>query len=48
MAKDPICGHEVDPASAEWKTEYLGKTYYFCEEDCKRTFDKRPNRYARA
>lgn len=43
MAKDPICNMEVDPTSAEWTSEYKGNTYYFCEEGCKRAFEKAPD-----
>jgi YHS domain-containing protein len=42
MAIDPICGMEVDPQTAEYKSEYKGKTYYFCSLDCKRQFDQEP------
>ena len=28
MAKDVVCGMEVDPKTAAAKTEYEGKTYY--------------------
>ncbi|GFP30119.1 heavy metal translocating P-type ATPase [Candidatus Hakubella thermalkaliphila] len=38
MAKDPICGMVVDKATA-LKTEIAGRTYYFCSESCKRTFE---------
>ena len=27
------------------RTEYKGKTYYFCSEDCKRDFIKDPDKY---
>ena len=42
MAIDPICGMEVDPRTAEYRSEYKGKTYYFCSFDCKHTFDLEP------
>ena len=45
MAMDPVCGMEVDPAQAEWSTEYKGKTYYFCASGCKRSFEKEPEKY---
>ncbi|MCK5628611.1 YHS domain-containing protein [Candidatus Bathyarchaeota archaeon] len=48
MAKDPICGMEVDEATAKYKTEHKGKTYYFCNESCKTTFDKNPAKFAPA
>lgn len=45
MAKDPVCGMQVDEASAPARSERGGKTYYFCSEACKATFDKHPERY---
>ena len=40
MAKDPICGMNVDEKTAKLKSDYKGKTYYFCSQMCKTTFDK--------
>ena len=40
MAKDPICGMMVDEKKAKFKSDYKGKTYYFCAPSCKATFDK--------
>jgi len=45
-AKDPVCGMSVKPADARFKSEYRGKTYYFCSEGCKQKFDKEPAKYA--
>ena len=45
MVKDPVCGMDVDPAGAEWESNYEGKTYYFCDEGCKQTFDLEPQKY---
>ena len=45
MATDPICGMEVDENTA-LKTEYEGKTYYFCSVFCKYVFEREPYRYA--
>lgn len=45
MAKDPVCGMEVDPATAAAKSEYKGQTYYFCAPGCKQAFDKDPEKY---
>jgi YHS domain-containing protein len=39
---------EVDPKTAPAKSEYKGKTYYFCAPGCKRTFDKDPEKYLSA
>lgn len=45
MATDPICNMEVDESSAQWKSEYKGKTYYFCAPGCKKAFDADPEKY---
>jgi YHS domain-containing protein len=45
MAKDPICGMSVDEKTAKLKSDYKGKTYYFCSQMCKTTFDKNPAKY---
>lgn len=46
MAKDPVCGMEVDEKKAAGKSEYQGQTYYFCSSGCKAAFDKEPQKYA--
>ena len=46
MAKDPICGMEIKEGEAKATSSYKGKTYYFCHESCKATFDKDPTKYA--
>jgi membrane fusion protein, copper/silver efflux system len=48
--KDPVCGMDVDEkraAAAGRKSEYQGKTYYFCSDECKKSFDKDPRKYVR-
>jgi YHS domain-containing protein len=45
MAKDPVCGMNVNERTAKFKSEYKGKTYYFCAQSCKTTFDKNPSKY---
>lgn len=42
---DPVCGMQVNDQQAAEKSEYLGKTYYFCSEGCKHKFDQRPEQY---
>jgi len=46
MAKDPVCGMMVDEKKAKLKSDYMGKTFYFCAPSCKTTFDKDPAKYA--
>lgn len=47
MAIDPICKMVVDEKNAKYKSEYKGKTYYFCGAGCKKAFDKNPENYVR-
>ena len=45
MAKDPVCGMEVNEKDASATAEYKGQTYYFCCEGCKRSFERDPDKY---
>ena len=45
MAKDLICDMDVDENTAQWRSKYMGKTYYFCAPGCKKTFDGNPEKY---
>ena len=45
MAKDPVCGMEVDPQSAQHTSQHQGQTYYFCSPSCKGTFEADPSKY---
>ena len=44
--KDPVCGMMIEPDDAVGTSEYEGKTYYFCSDDCKTEFDANPEDYA--
>ena len=46
MPTDPVCGMDVDEAEAAATADYQGKTYYFCAEGCKETFEAEPSEYA--
>lgn len=48
MVRDPVCGMTVDPEKAAAKSEYLGRTYYFCWTGCKTKFDSNPGQYTAA
>jgi Cu+-exporting ATPase len=48
MVKDPVCGMTVDEKTAKIKSQYRGKTYYFCAQACKIDFDKNPSKYSGA
>jgi Cu+-exporting ATPase len=47
LAKDPVCGMKVDPASAKAKVDHGGKTYYFCSTGCGQKFQAAPEQYLR-
>ncbi len=46
LEKDPVCGMMIDPTSAAGKSDYMGKTYYFCATGCKTEFDANPAKFA--
>ncbi len=46
MAKDPVCGMDVDEKTSKLKSDYKGHTYYFCAPGCLRSFEKEPAKYA--
>lgn len=48
MAKDPVCGMEVDEDRAKHRHRYRGKSYYFCTERCKDSFEQDPVKYLKA
>lgn len=48
MAKDPVCGMEVDEKKAAATAIHEGKTYYFCAVGCKQAFTKSPEKYVGA
>ena len=45
---DPVCGMQVDPASAAGQSDYQGETYYFCSKGCKERFDRDPSSFVTA
>jgi Cu+-exporting ATPase len=48
MAKDPVCGMDVEERNAAAKAQFQGKTYQFCSTDCQKKFDQNPEQYAKA
>jgi YHS domain-containing protein len=45
MVTDPVCKMQIDEKTAAGKSEYQGKTIYFCALGCKRKFDENPQKY---
>jgi len=46
MAKDLVCGMEVDEKAAAAKLSFNGKTFYFCSENCKKEFERNSKKFA--
>ena len=44
-AIDPVCGMEVEIASARHHSDFEGRTFYFCCPACKRSFERNPQEY---
>jgi len=45
VATDPVCGMDVEEATAAGKSEYEGKTFYFCSAECQEEFEDDPESY---
>jgi P-type Cu+ transporter len=43
--KDPVCGMDVEPATASAAWEHGGETYYFCTVGCMEAFRRNPERF---
>lgn len=48
MVKDPVCGMEVDENQVKHQVQYMNKTYYFCAQRCKASFEEDPEKYLKA
>ncbi len=42
---DPVCGMEVSYNTAPAVVIYDNKTYYFCADICRQTFEENPQLY---
>ena len=42
--KDPVCGMDVNPATARYKTQHNGKEYFFCSAGCLAKFQANPEK----
>ena len=45
MEKDPACGMIVKTDEAAARSEYQGKSYFFCSVTCKERFDRSPQTF---
>src|SRR5580704_8861841 len=47
MARDPVCGMSVDPATTRHRAEHDGDSYFFCGARCRERFVAEPARFLR-
>lgn len=45
VARDPVCGMSVDPATAKHSLRHEGQDFYFCSAGCKAKFEAEPAKY---
>ncbi len=45
VTKDPVCGMELNQENTAERSEYAGKTFYFCSDQCRNKFDQNPSEY---
>ena len=43
--RDPVCGMTVIPKSTEFIATIDGKQYYFCAENCRKSFVENPKNF---
>jgi YHS domain-containing protein len=42
MATDPVCGTKIDDKATEFQTQFAGRKYYFCSDECRKEFEEQP------
>jgi P-type Cu+ transporter len=45
MTTDPVCGMKVDENRSEFHTQFAGKKYFFCSDECRKEFEAEPDAY---
>jgi YHS domain-containing protein len=45
MTTDPVCGMKVDEKGSEFHTQFAGKKYFFCSENCRKEFEADPDEF---
>ena len=45
MAIDPVCGMEIDERKPEFQTQFAGRKYFFCSEECRKEFENQPEEF---
>lgn len=47
LVTDPVCGMRINKTSAAGQAQYHGQTYYFCVDECRRSFIGDPQQYVK-
>jgi Cu+-exporting ATPase len=47
MVTDPVCKMTIHENKAAGKSDYGGRTYFFCALSCKAKFDANPSQYVK-
>jgi Cu+-exporting ATPase len=42
MTTDPVCGMRIDERTTEYQTQFAGRKYFFCSEECRKEFESDP------
>jgi Cu+-exporting ATPase len=45
LARDPVCGMSVDPATSKHRFDYRGEAFHFCSAGCRTKFAADPAKY---
>jgi YHS domain-containing protein len=45
MTTDPVCGMKVDEKGSEFHTQFAGKKYFFCSDNCRKEFEADPDEF---
>jgi P-type Cu+ transporter len=45
IARDPVCGMKVDPATSKHRLDHRGETFHFCCAGCRTKFAADPEKY---
>ncbi len=48
LARDPVCGMDVDSFASDYHSEHDGQTYSFCSGRCQERFEANPKQYLHA
>ncbi len=47
MTTDPVCGMKIDERNSHFHSQFAGKDYSFCSQECKTEFESDPDQYAK-